>query len=73
MSVTITMASEPYEHLALRQEGDALWVTMNRPDSLNALNRRLTAELRDLFVNLYWRRASWCCPAPDRPSARVST
>ncbi len=56
MSVTITMASEPYEHLALRQEGDALWVTMNRPDSLNALNRRLTAELRDLFVNLYWRR-----------------
>lgn len=56
MSVTITMASEPYEHLALRQEGDALWVTLNRPDSLNALNRRLTAELRDLFVNLYWRR-----------------
>jgi enoyl-CoA hydratase len=28
---------------------------MNRPERLNALNRRLVEELRDLFVGLYWR------------------
>src|SRR5260370_38815370 len=44
-----------YEHLRLDQRGDALWVTMDRPQSLNALNRRLVEELRDLFVGLYWR------------------
>ena len=44
-----------YEHLILDQRGDALWVTMNRPGSLNALNRRIVEELRDLFVGLYWR------------------
>jgi enoyl-CoA hydratase/carnithine racemase len=56
VTVTITTASEPYEHLDVRVENEVAWVTMNRPDSLNALNRRLTAELRDFFVGLYWRR-----------------
>lgn len=45
-----------YEHLDVRLDGDAAWVTMNRPDSLNALNRKLVEELRDFFVGLYWRR-----------------
>jgi enoyl-CoA hydratase len=44
-----------YEHLIVETRGEALWVTMNRPDRLNALNRRLVEELRDLFVSLYWR------------------
>jgi len=44
-----------YQHLILEPRGDALWVTMNRPERLNALNRRLIDELRDLFVGLYWR------------------
>lgn len=44
-----------YEHLVLGHEGATLWVTMNRPASLNALNRRLVEELRDLFTGLYWR------------------
>jgi len=44
-----------YQHLRLDQRGDALWVTMDRPASLNALNRRIVEELRDLFVGLYWR------------------
>ncbi|HTT98089.1 MAG TPA: enoyl-CoA hydratase-related protein [Rhizomicrobium sp.] len=44
-----------YQHLIVRQEGPALWVTMNRPDRLNALNRRLVEELRHLFVELYWK------------------
>jgi enoyl-CoA hydratase len=54
--MSILHASEPYEHLELRHEGDVIWATMNRPGSLNALNRKLVAELRDFFVNLYWRR-----------------
>ncbi|HWA89717.1 MAG TPA: enoyl-CoA hydratase-related protein [Rhizomicrobium sp.] len=44
-----------YEHLIVTQEGPVLWVTMNRPERLNALNRKLVEELRDLFVGLYWR------------------
>jgi enoyl-CoA hydratase len=44
-----------YEHLTIETRGEALWVTMNRPERLNALNRRLVEELRDLFVGLYWR------------------
>jgi enoyl-CoA hydratase/carnithine racemase len=44
-----------YEHLQLDHRGAALWVTMNRPERLNALNRRLVEELRHLFHDLYWR------------------
>ncbi|MES2896925.1 MAG: enoyl-CoA hydratase-related protein [Pseudomonadota bacterium] len=45
-----------YEHLDLRADGDVIWATMNRPERLNALNRKLVEELRDFFVGLYWRR-----------------
>jgi enoyl-CoA hydratase/carnithine racemase len=42
--------------LDLRQDGDVVWATMNRPDRLNALSRGLVTELREFFVDLYWRR-----------------
>lgn len=42
--------------LELRQDGDVIWATMNRPDRLNALSRNLVTELREFFVDLYWRR-----------------
>jgi enoyl-CoA hydratase len=45
-----------YEHLKLTQDGDVVWAEMNRPERLNALNRKLVEELRDFFVGLYWRR-----------------
>lgn len=45
-----------YEHLIVEQHGPALHITMNRPERLNALNRKLVEELRTLFVELYWRR-----------------
>jgi enoyl-CoA hydratase len=45
-----------YEHLLLRQQGDSLWVTLNRPESLNALNARMTVELRHLFTDLHGQR-----------------
>lgn len=42
--------------LDLRQDGDVVWVTLNRPERLNALSRELVRALRDFFVDLYWRR-----------------
>jgi enoyl-CoA hydratase len=47
-----------FQHLELRHEGDVLWVTMNRPDRLNALNPRMVNELRGLFTELYWQRTA---------------
>jgi enoyl-CoA hydratase/carnithine racemase len=44
-----------YEHLAISKEGEASWVTLNRPERLNALNRRLIHELRDYFTAAYWK------------------
>ena len=42
--------------LELRQDGEVVWATMNRPGRLNALSRGLVNELREFFVGLYWRR-----------------
>jgi enoyl-CoA hydratase len=42
-------------NLIVKSEGPVLWVTMNRPDRLNALDRALVDELRNLFTALYWR------------------
>jgi len=42
--------------LELRQEGEVVWATMNRPERLNALNPALVEALREFFVGLYWRR-----------------
>ena len=42
--------------LELRQEGEVVWATLNRPARLNALSRGLVTELREFFVGLYWRR-----------------
>jgi enoyl-CoA hydratase len=45
-----------YQTLAIRHEGSALWVTLNRPQALNAMSRQLVEEVRHLFTELYWRR-----------------
>jgi enoyl-CoA hydratase len=42
--------------LDIRQEGEVVWATMNRPERLNALNPPLVEALRDFFTGLYWRR-----------------
>jgi enoyl-CoA hydratase len=42
--------------LEIRQEGEVVWVTMNRPERLNALNPALVESLREFFTGLYWRR-----------------
>jgi enoyl-CoA hydratase/carnithine racemase len=46
-----------YQTLAVRKEGAVDWVTLNRPDSLNALNRRMVDELLDYFSALYWDKS----------------
>lgn len=47
------MTDEP---LRIDIEGEIAWATLNRPERLNALDRRLVEALRDFFTGLYWRR-----------------
>ncbi|HSV80832.1 MAG TPA: enoyl-CoA hydratase-related protein [Ramlibacter sp.] len=41
-----------YEHLQVELRAGVAWVTLNRPERLNALNPRLVAELGDYFRGL---------------------
>ena len=38
-----------YETIDVRREGQIAWVTLDRPDSLNAMNPALVDELRDFY------------------------
>lgn len=40
-----------FQNLLIQSQNDALWVTINRPDKLNALNRLTIQELDALFSN----------------------
>ncbi len=42
--------------LLVEKDGEVDWVTLNRPDRLNALDDRLTTDLRAYFEGLYRRR-----------------
>lgn len=46
-----------YATLDIRKDGPTDWVTLNRPDSMNALNRQLVDDLLDYFGKLYWDRS----------------
>lgn len=46
-----------YETLQIRKDGAVDWVTLNRPDSLNALNRQMVDDLLDYTQSLYWDKA----------------
>ena len=41
-----------YETLAVEREGHLTWLTLSRPDALNALSRTMVRELRDFFAKL---------------------
>jgi enoyl-CoA hydratase len=41
-----------YETLDVKQEGAVAWLTLNRPDALNAMNPQLVDEVRDFFGGL---------------------
>jgi enoyl-CoA hydratase/carnithine racemase len=42
----------PFEHLQVELKGDVAWVTLARPECLNALNAQLARELRSFFGGL---------------------
>lgn len=46
-----------YQTLSIRKDGAVDHLTLNRPDSLNALNRRMVDELLDYFDALYWDKS----------------
>ena len=52
--------SRQYETLILEERGAVDWLTLNRPDSLNALNSTMVEELRQYFREL-----------ADRPDRRI--
>ncbi len=50
--------SETYATLALRRDGALLFVTLNRPEALNAMNAQLVSDLHALFAKLRSDRAT---------------
>jgi enoyl-CoA hydratase/carnithine racemase len=44
--------SMTYTTLELKREGQVSWLTLNRPEALNALNTIMVTELRDYFAGL---------------------
>ena len=41
-----------YETLSIEREGHLTWLTLNRPEALNAMNRAMVDELNDFFEQL---------------------
>ena len=41
-----------YETLTLQREGHLTWLTLNRPEALNAMSTTLVRELRQFFWEL---------------------
>jgi len=41
-----------YEAISVEREGAVAWLTLDRPESLNAMNARLVADLRDFLSGL---------------------
>jgi enoyl-CoA hydratase/carnithine racemase len=47
------MAISDYETIIVEKKGEVEWLTLNRPESLNAISTPMATELRDYFGNLY--------------------
>ena len=42
-----------YETITIEKRGQVDWLTLNRPEMLNAINTRMVTELRDYFGGLF--------------------
>ena len=47
------MTGTTYQTIMVEKRGDADWLTLNRPDSLNAISLLMVHELNDYFGKLY--------------------
>jgi enoyl-CoA hydratase/carnithine racemase len=47
------MTTLAYETIRIERRGDAEWVTLNRPDALNAISLQMVHELTDYFDRLF--------------------
>jgi len=47
------MTGTPYQTITIEKRGDADWLTLNRPNSLNAISLQMVHELNDYFGKLY--------------------
>lgn len=51
--MTVSTTERGYETIAIEKRGQVDWLTFNRPESLNAINTPMVAELRDYFSALH--------------------
>ena len=49
------MDKHEYQHILVEEKGEVDWLTLNRPEALNAMNMQLVRELSDYFQGLYHR------------------
>ncbi|MEY3702892.1 MAG: hypothetical protein RLZZ561_512 [Pseudomonadota bacterium] len=47
------MTTSAYEAIRIEKRGDADWVTLNRPEALNAISLQMVRELTDYFDRLF--------------------
>jgi len=47
------MSAPTYETIRIDRDGAVDWLTLNRPDAMNAINAQMATDLRDYFGGLY--------------------
>jgi enoyl-CoA hydratase/carnithine racemase len=45
--------SEGYKTITVEKRGQVDWLTLNRPEALNAISAEMVGELNDYFGKLY--------------------